>query len=270
MNKILLIFVLVFGVYARENPFVSMNDLNTSIVTTNIKEEYKEFEKRNVNFPSDASLLLDVKFKYRASDGSIKEKKLDINETINFKNKYVIAKIKDLEIPKSEKLDVSVTMPEKSSIKILDINSTQDDNKTKKIISVPEEMKISSVASNENTKINIKDTQNISISQVQLPLKSIKIFDFLRFDINPMSMKILTADKVVKHFKYEKNKIVIDFKRKNRFKTRSINVDCGAFKDITVGWHKNYYRVVVKLDKNYKYNFSNLQNLSGYSIKLHK
>ena len=80
-------------------------------------------------------LLLDVTIRYRANDGSIKEKRLtDINKTIDWNDEFALSKMKNPEPVAAKKLDVSVTMAEVPAQKvstpvIIEKNETKISNK---------------------------------------------------------------------------------------------------------------------------------------------
>ena len=114
MKKIWLVLsILTASLCARENPFMPISELNTSVMTTNVVEKYDSFNSLSFKFPSDAMLLLDVTIRYRANDGSIKEKRLtDINKTIDWNDEFALMKMKTPEPVAAKKLDVSVTMAE--------------------------------------------------------------------------------------------------------------------------------------------------------------
>ena len=99
MKKIWLVLsILTASLCARENPFMPISELNTSVMTTNVVEKYDSFNSLSFKFPSDAMLLLDVTIRYRANDGSIKEKRLtDINKTIDWNDEFAISKMKNPE-----------------------------------------------------------------------------------------------------------------------------------------------------------------------------
>ncbi|MBR8463320.1 hypothetical protein KDD93_01880 [Campylobacter sp. faydin G-24] len=120
MKKIwLLYFVFVLILTARENPFSSISELNTSVMTSNIKEQYDEFDKQNIKFPNDTNLLMQIAIKYRANDGSIKEKIIsDVNKTIDTKDEYIIKRVHKETPQVTKNLDVSVTMAEPTVPKI--------------------------------------------------------------------------------------------------------------------------------------------------------
>jgi len=104
-------------------------------MTTNVVEKYDSFNSLSFKFPSDAMLLLDVTIRYRANDGSIKEKRLtDINKTIDWNDEFAISKMKNPEPVAAKKLDVSVTMAEVPAQKvstpvIIEKNETKISNK---------------------------------------------------------------------------------------------------------------------------------------------
>ena len=69
------------------------------------------------------------------------------------------------------------------------------------------------------------------------------------------------------HFAYEKNKIVLDFAKPPRsFKTRNLKLENETFKNVIIGWHDKYFRVVLELDKMHKYKLEAAEN--GYVLKL--
>lgn len=84
--------VLAASAVARENPFLPTGELNSSVMTSNPQEQRKLFDKQEIKF-GDTGLLLDIVLRYRASDGSIKERVIsDVNETINSDDEYVLQK----------------------------------------------------------------------------------------------------------------------------------------------------------------------------------
>ena len=90
--------VLAVSAVARENPFLPTGELNSSVMTSNPQEQRKLFDKQEIKF-GDTGLLLDIVLRYRASDGSIKERVIsDVNETINSDDEYVLQKAQ----PKSQ------------------------------------------------------------------------------------------------------------------------------------------------------------------------
>ncbi|MDL0088793.1 AMIN domain-containing protein [Campylobacter gastrosuis] len=272
--RIFYLFVAVFvSCFARENPFVPSGDINGEIITTNIKEEYEVFNKQSIKFPSDASLLLNIKIKYRANDGTIKEKSIDINKTINHNDEYALLKLNEPKPVVSKKLDVSVTMPDVSVVKVV---KKSDENAT---LPKPSDAPILTQKSEQNnTEVVVKHVKTPINEQVKtakkgdlnikLPLKSVKFMDFIRFDADKNRLNIITKDKIIRHFKHEKDKIVVDFKGKPMFKTKDIELNTGEFSKVTLGWHKSFYRVVIKLKKPQKYELNALKDESGYEINL--
>lgn len=277
---------------ARENPFVPISELNTSVMTTNIVEQYPEFDRQDIKFPSDMSLLLGITIRYRANDGSIKEKVIsDINKTVDWKNEYVIEKLKNPEPMVAKKLDVSVTMPElalpkvATPVKISDKNDTnltakKDINRTLSM-SAPsvvminldtqksnEVVKAQSAQEPAKTPIDVKITPNVKPkTNIHSSSKIVNFMNFVKFDADDGELKILMKSKNIKHFAYEDNKIVMDFSRPPRsFKTRALKFENSVFKGAIIGWHDSYYRVVVMLDKKRKYKLEALKD--GYELRV--
>jgi len=97
--------------------------------------------------------------------------------------------------------------------------------------------------------------------------KIIKFKDIIKFAINKKQIHITTNDKKIRDFiVVSPYKIVIDFKKDLSFYTKSFSLNTKRFKKITIGNHNKYYRVVIKLDGQYKYSIQKIN--SGYIIAL--
>ena len=95
----------------------------------------------------------------------------------------------------------------------------------------------------------------------------VKFLNFISFLASEKELKVVTKAKNLKHFSYEKNKIVLDFARPPRsFKTKSLKLENEHFKNVIIGWHDRYFRVVLELDKMHKYKLEAIEN--GYLLKL--
>ena len=285
MKKIWLVLsILTASLCARENPFMPISELNTSVMTTNVVEKYDSFNSLSFKFPSDAMLLLDVTIRYRANDGSIKEKRLtDINKTIDWNDEFAISKMKNPESVAAKKLDVSVTMAEVPAQKvstpvIIEKNETKISNKDRnKTSDVPTPNVVVIDLSTKKAKEPAKPEQKVvevKIEPASKPVretksseKEVKFLGFVSFLAHEKELNIITKAKNLKHFAYEKNKIVLDFAKPPRsFKTRNLKLENETFKNVIIGWHDKYFRVVLELDKMHKYRLETAEN--GYVLKL--
>ena len=285
MKKIWLVLsVLTASLCARENPFMPISELNTSVMTTNVVEKYDSFNSLSFKFPSDAMLLLDVTIRYRANDGSIKEKRLtDINKTIDWNDEFAISKMKNPEPVAAKKLDVSVTMAEVPAQKvstpvIIEKNETKISNKDRnKTSDVPTPnvvvidlgtKKAKEPAKPEQKVVEVKiEPASKPVQEIKSSEKEVKFLGFVSFLAHEKELNIITKAKNLKHFAYEKNKIVLDFAKPPRsFKTRNLKLENETFKNVIIGWHDKYFRVVLELDKMHKYKLETAEN--GYVLKL--
>ena len=284
MKKIWLVLsILTASLCARENPFMPISELNTSVMTTNVVEKYDNFNSLSFKFPSDAMLLLDVTIRYRANDGSIKEKRLtDINKTIDWNDEFALSKMKNPEPVAAKKLDVSVTMaevPQKVSTPvIIEKNETKILNKDRnKSSDVPTPNVVVIDLGTKKAKEPAKPEQKVvevKIEPTKKPVqeaksseKEVKFLGFVSFLAHEKELNIITKAKNLKHFAYEKNKIVLDFAKPPRsFKTRNLKLENETFKNVIIGWHDKYFRVVLELDKMHKYKLEAAEN--GYVLKL--
>ena len=285
MKKIWLVLsILTASLCARENPFMPISELNTSVMTTNVVEKYDSFNSLSFKFPSDAMLLLDVTIRYRANDGSIKEKRLtDINKTIDWNDEFALSKMKNPEPVAAKKLDVSVTMAEVPAQKvstpvIIEKNETKISNKDRnKTSDVPTPnvvvidlgtKKAKEPAKPEQKVVEVKIEPATKPGQeIKSSEKEVKFLGFISFLAHEKELNIVTKAKNLKHFAYEKNKIVLDFAKPPRsFKTRNLKLENETFKNVIIGWHDKYFRVVLELDKMHKYKLETAEN--GYVLKL--
>ena len=285
MKKIWLVLsILTASLCARENPFMPISELNTSVMTTNVVEKYDSFNSLSFKFPSDAMLLLDVTIRYRANDGSIKEKRLtDINKTIDWNDEFALSKMKNPEPVAAKKLDVSVTMAEVPAQKvstpvIIEKNETKISNKDRnKTSDVPTPnvvvidlgtKKAKEPAKPEQKVVEVKiEPASKPVQETKSSEKEVKFLGFISFLAHEKELNIITKAKNLKHFAYEKNKIVLDFAKPPRsFKTRNLKLKNEIFKNVIIGWHDKYFRVVLELDKMHKYKLETAEN--GYVLKL--
>ena len=285
MKKIWLVLsILTASLCARENPFMPISELNTSVMTTNVVEKYDSFNSLSFKFPSDAMLLLDVTIRYRANDGSIKEKRLtDINKTIDWNDEFALSKMKNPEPVAAKKLDVSVTMAEVPAQKvstpvIIEKNETKISNKDRnKTSDVPTPNVVVIDLSTKKAKEPAKSEQKVvevkiepttkPVRETKSSEKEVKFLGFVSFLAHEKELNIITKAKNLKHFAYEKNKIVLDFAKPPRsFKTRNLKLENEIFKNVIIGWHDKYFRVVLELDKMHKYKLETAEN--GYVLKL--
>ena len=98
--------------------------------------------------------------------------------------------------------------------------------------------------------------------------REIGSFKNISFYAKNKTLKIDTKDKYIQNFLIvSPHRIVVDFKGDYDFRSLTKNVSNSVFKSIKIGNHDGYYRVVIELDGQYKYNFS--QEKESYIINLH-
>ena len=214
MKKIWLVLsIFAVSVFARENPFMPISELNTSVMTTNIIEKFDRFDSLSFKFPSDAALLLDVTIRYRANDGTIKEKRLaDINKTIDYSDEFALNKVKNPESVVAKKLDVSVTIANMPSQKvstpvIIEKNETKISNKDRnKTSDMPTpNVVVIDLSTDKAKETNIKPEQKvveIKIEPSAKPVdsvkngKDVKFLGFISFLANNKELKSLQKLKI--------------------------------------------------------------------------
>jgi len=92
MKKVLLIVIIFFNLYGRENPFIPIiKNENPTIVK---KEPFKSITTK---LPTDARVLKSITFNYQSLDSSIKQKTIQINQPIDWHNPIIISQLQHKE-----------------------------------------------------------------------------------------------------------------------------------------------------------------------------
>lgn len=129
----------------------------------------------------------------------------------------------------SKVIDVSVTIPEKNGFNTQDINSSLD---------------------------------------MELPIQTRKIYDFIAYTRYKNKIKISTSDLLFSDFSMgNPSVIVLDFKSNIvAYPTKNIRLRNSVFRRIDFGSHKDYYRLSIYLDG--KYNYKIQKDSNGYLLSL--
>lgn len=263
MRYILLISLALSLAAARENPFrpAESFDENKSIAT-NIVEIRDDFSSKTMSLPSDARVLKYIIIGYQALDGSIKEESLEIDENFDWHESILISKSKN--IPKLEESLKRINIETLDDQILKTQESKKEENKTKekqiKVIMELNETNLSQI----NAKIAQKESKKEEIKSDDI---EIKFKNLVKLSFNKMSVKIHAKDELIRHFLIPNPyKIVLDFKRKNSFYTKTLKVNKEPFKEFTMGSHRDYYRVAILLDGHYNYELE--QQKDGIKILL--
>jgi len=207
-------FLHVIQLQARENPFLPAKGISQPNYTTNTPEKIPPFTHTSIEFSPSARVLQSITVTSKNLDGTITNKTININKTIDWH--------KHLELSQENTKDIKLT------------------NKTKQ----PEK------------KVEKKEL-----------FKKVASLKFITFYTSKQTIKLTTNDKLLRNFKLIKpDRIILDFKRDTNFSTKTFK-GSEIFKKITLGNHKNYYRVVLELDGHYIYSISNKKN--NIFVELH-
>ncbi len=133
---------------------------------------------------------------------------------------------------------------------------------------------ISNLSFNVNKKVNWHNDIILSNYKIKIEKKAtkiepklIKLFKFLSILVNGKQLLIKTKDSMIRELFFAKPyKIAIDFKRNVVFYTKFIKLKNLPFKEIVLGNHGNFYRIVLDLDGEYRYKIK--KNSNGYLVEL--
>ncbi|OCX43381.1 AMIN domain-containing protein [Campylobacter ornithocola] len=188
------------------------------------------FQRQDFNFNSNARILKNITITYINLDGSEEQTTLDIYKGINWHDTYSFIKTKS---PNATPiLDVSVTVPQNQATK--------------------------------NTKIE----ENNTTLNIETPLFSGNIYNFISIGFYNNKINIKTEDRMLRHLSIgDPTKIIIDFAKKQNFNTKTLQVNTAKVRKVVFGSHKGYYRLVIYLDGKYSYKYSHSENLHTFNYR---
>jgi len=92
MNKTLLLSsLLITALFARENPFFSLSEGGILPVSSEKNDHKPPLTSMTYNFPNNSRLLKDVSFTFQNIDGSFETRKLEIDQTIDWRSPLVLS-----------------------------------------------------------------------------------------------------------------------------------------------------------------------------------
>ena len=120
----------------------------------------------------------------------------------------------------------------------------------------------------QNYNLNRKTTHTKSSSKKR-PFKNLLSLKFIKLYQQEKSLKIVTKDTIVRDFLLVKpHRIVFDIKQNIDIRSHIKDLPNNPyFKNIKIGNHKGYYRVVITLDGYYTYELSHKNNSYIFKLK---
>ena len=92
MNKVLLVSAMLsYSLLARENPFFSITESATLPISANKVPHQPPLTSMTYNFPDQARVLKEATFTFQNVDGSLETRKLQIDQSIDWRNPLVLS-----------------------------------------------------------------------------------------------------------------------------------------------------------------------------------
>lgn len=105
------------------------------------------------------------------------------------------------------------------------------------------------------------------ITQKKESYKNIASIKHLSLSSMEKNLKLMTTDKVIRDFLLvNPHRVVIDFKKETDIKSYVKKIPDNIFKEVRIGNHDGYYRVVLELDGLYRYGLKKIPG--GYLLEL--
>lgn len=208
-----LIFFLPFLLIARDNPFLPVITPQESGKVAEVPQP-DFFMSEEIYLPSSARKLLKVDITYLNMDGSMETVQTELEKDIDWHFPIIVAQ------EKSSGNTASPPKPEKKATQSTAPTKTATDPKTQEIVQH----------------------------------KVFKPLNWISIEIKNKQLTIHTENKLLRHFALsEPIKLVLDFQRDSNFYSKSIPTESAYYKHINIGNHKDFYRIAIELDGQYRY-----------------
>ncbi|WP_291949829.1 AMIN domain-containing protein [Campylobacter sp.] len=205
------------------------NPFDNNIERKNLEfADFGPFQRQDFNFDSNARILKDITLRYINLDGSEQQITLDINKSINWHDSFAFVKSK-----------TPNTTP------ILDV----------------------SVTTTKEKKTGGKNEEDNSTINIETPLFTGDIYNFISLSFYNNKININTRDKMLRNLSIgNPTKIIVDFAKNQHFNTKTLQVNTANVKKVVFGSHKNFYRLAIYLDGKYDYDYSKNKNLHIFNL----
>lgn len=234
MKKGFLLFISLF-LFARENPFVPIVNINNPSPI----EEIKELQKIAFNVPSDARILNKIKLIYTNVDGTLKEYEIDVNQGLDWHKVYMMLDARELSIKEDKEQKTELKVEDKIKLALNKEEEKEQPIKTPEIVE--------------------------EVTQYK-PLEYTFSNDF-NVILDKKNIHIKTHNNLLREFSLKNpNRIVMDFKTNYVLQNKHFKMETDYVDEIYSGVHRNFYRLVIKLDGIYDYDIQ--KNVGEYIIKL--
>ena len=252
-----LTLIMTLNLNARENPFAATNAYEEEAARIIEQSEFDDNQDE-----SQYVQEMQEKMKYIGQEESKKAKE-EKQKAIQVKMKQKEMKIKALE--KKEKQKILKTAYSKQEVeKLIKKAQRENERKTKRLLK-------KEIEKNANLKpqavVYVKPRLDVVEEDV---MKTKSVLPFLELSYNSKMLNIKSIYKIAKKFTLGK-KIIIDYKAREQFSTKRVDINTQAYKKVAVGNHKSkgFFRVVIELkDKSslYKVSYDDKQSISIVKI----
>lgn len=220
--------LLLFTLNARENPFFPSNGEKDILLTTNKDSSQTPLKRATVALPTQARVLQKVTIEFKNLDGSVETKSIELENSVDWHLPIFISQSYS-ETPNAVQMEAATA-------------------------TVTKQKNVEPVAQKKSVSKEIK-YENIA----SIPL--------LKLYASGKNLKLITSDEMIRNFLIvDPHRIVIDFKKETDIKSYVNKIPKNIFKEVRIGNHDGYYRVVVELDGLYRYDFKKISD--GYLVEL--
>lgn len=235
MKKTALFLSFLSLLVARDNPFLPVKHYNSPTQ----QESITQFSKYEFSLPANAKIIENIVINYINIDGSIKSLKLDINQSFDWHDSFLISRVKS----KEPQLEALPKQNIKQEIKQEETLSKQNDE-AKEIKQTIEEKKT-----------------------IDEKFDSFDIFDLVSIKYNQNDVYVSSSSRVLRYFTLPNpERVVIDFEKTIGYKPQTIKMQNSYFSKVVLGSHNGFFRLVFFPDA--KYNIEVAQEPQGVKISI--
>ncbi|MBN2782941.1 MAG: AMIN domain-containing protein [Campylobacterales bacterium] len=228
--------LLVSLLESRENPFFPKDGMEDIPYSSNLNSISPPLKRATIKLPSQAREIQKVTLTYKNLDGSVEEQSIELSNSIDWHLPIFI--------------------------------SQSYENSSANIVNIKNDVQEVKVAEDKKVDISKKNVINEKHSNKD-NFKLLADKQYIKFSEDTKTLKIETKNELMRDFLLVKpHRIVLDFKKIHDSFLQHFSKDNpnSVFKNITIGNHKGYYRVVIELDGFYRYKYE--QTSDGFIFKL--
>lgn len=239
MKKIIFTIAFLSLLQARDNPFLPVKHFENPTQ----QEYFSKFTSHEFNLPPNAKIIENIIINYINIDGSVKSLKLDINQSFDWHDTFLIS-LKNHQLEQNNKNQNNTIMSIDDTQNIV-LKEEEQNQKPKEEINITKDINQIDDKPQPNT------TEQIT-KQNQISTKELDLFGLAKAKYSTNFMKITSEYELLRYFTLPNpERIVLDFKKTIGYKPKFLDIEDSYFTKVSLGSHNGFFRLVFFPDAKY-------------------